>query len=99
MKRYLPRLLILGLLSVFALPQPCLACSCAPPRPPAEALARGDAVFRGRVVAVAQTPSNPWPFPGAYPHQRVTFEVNTSWKGPATRQVDVFTGMGGGDCG
>ncbi len=97
--RLLPRLLVIGLLGVFALPQPCAACSCTPPPSPAQALVRADAVFRGRVVAVEREWSNLLPARGRYQYQRVTFEVDTNWKGPVARRVVVFTGTGQGDCG
>lgn len=92
MKRCLPYLLVVSLLSAFALPQTCLACSCArPQRTPAEELARVDAVFRGRVIAIATDERSAT--------KRVTFLVDTIWKGPAMHQRVVITTLHSAACG
>ncbi len=100
MRKYLPLVLVIGLLSVFALPRPCAACSCTSASvsaTPAETLARSDAVFRGRVTVISRGWNLFRDFGGSY--QRVTFRVDESWKGPTTREIVVNTGLGGGDCG
>ncbi len=74
MRRYLPRLLVIGLLSVFALPRPCAACYCIPPSTAARALAGSDAVFRGRVTAISPGANLFRHFGGSY--RRVTFQVD-----------------------
>ena len=97
-KRYLPRMLLLSLCAVFLVPpQPCLACACLAGPDPArvpDMLAHSTAVFRGRVIAAAYRPGVDR-FSGG-PNQRATFLVETSWKGPATRELVVVSG---GMCG
>ncbi len=84
----IPVLLLFG---VLALPRPCAACSCASvPGPPDRELAEAAAVFRGRVTDVSGTR-------GGTVERRVTFQVNTVWKGPATSRIVV--GSGAGSCG
>ena len=87
MRRYLPRLLVIGLLSVFALPRPCAACECVAPGPPEQELGKATAVFRGRVAEVSGTR-------GGTAERRVTFEVSEVWKGPAARELVVGSGVG-----
>lgn len=94
MSRYLPRVLAIGLLSLLALPDTCFACSCPPPRPPTEATAGATTVFRGRVTATTLEGA-----PQGYRYRRATFQVDTVWKGALGREVVIFTGGGGGDCG
>lgn len=69
------------------------ACSCVPPRPPAEDLEISDAVFRGTVIAIDQN--------ALRYNNAVVFDVDRSWKGISNYQnvVTVITGRGGGDCG
>jgi LPXTG-motif cell wall-anchored protein len=94
----LPALLLAGLLAglaaLVAAPGICLACSCATRESPAEALARADVVFRGRVTEVATERAI-----SGYQFQRVTLRADTGWKGHVTREMRVYTGNGGGDCG
>lgn len=81
-KKYLPNILIVALLAVFALPRPCAACSCGLSSP-AEKFARADVVFRGRVTAATPDAS-----PSSSEIQRdVIFQVETVWKRPAVREI------------
>ncbi len=81
-KKYLPRLLVLSLLSAFTFPLPCAACSCLG-LAPAEKSAKADVIFRGRVTAIA------WESRGTGAQSGVRFQVDTSWKGPVTREMVV----------
>ena len=94
MKRYMPRLLLLGLAGAFVLPpQPCLACACLTGPDPSRArdfLAGSTAVFRGRVSAIAYRPGAARKAGG--PNLRATFLVETGWQGPATRELAVVSG-------
>ncbi len=91
MRKYLPRLLVIGLLSVFALPRPCAACSCAV-IPPAEKIAKADVIFRGRATAIDVAP-------GGSRQNGVTFQVETIWKGPPASEIAVVTDQHWPTCG
>lgn len=86
--------LLVGLIGFAITPQRCLACSCIPPPGQSEARDQAAAVFRGRVVASEQKRSA-----DGYGYQQVTFQVATVWQGTVTREMIVYTGSGGGDCG
>ncbi|HSI34441.1 MAG: hypothetical protein ACAI43_23390 [Phycisphaerae bacterium] len=88
MPRPLTALLAIVALLSAAVPA-ALACKCAPPPPPAEAMGKCDAVFLGKVTAVERGDRG----------IRVTIAVEKSWKGDARAELVVTTGMGGGDCG
>ncbi|MDY6877744.1 MAG: hypothetical protein SWK90_16300 [Chloroflexota bacterium] len=77
-------------------PDRALACSCIPPGPPAEELAKSTAVFAGKVVAL-DVPTGPV-ISSADP-VRVTFQVSTVWKGPVYNTLVVTTARGGASCG
>ena len=70
------------------------ACSCAGPRAVKDALQDADAVFTGKVLTVSSASVGP-----SWHPTRVLFEVQSVWKGPGTKQVTIYTGSGGGDCG
>jgi hypothetical protein len=55
----------------FALPQVCLACTCAPEESPLEAAADADAVFRAQAIEV-QRPNGPEGIPDQRALLRVT---------------------------
>lgn len=87
------------LLGLVALPQPCLACTCAQPLP-ADAVAQASAIFRGRVIArEVDPPRQPlgWlPAPSTIASTiGVRFLVVTRWKGAETTDVVVATPAGG----
>ena len=74
------------------------ACDCSLPRPGkpikqvvAEARNKSRAVFSGTVVAIDRKPGDLY--------VAVRFEVEEFWKGALRKEVTVFTGQGGGDCG
>ncbi len=94
MRRYLPRLLVIGLLSVFALPRPCAACSCVAFTPD-EKIARADVIFRGRVTAVSPDANAS----SLYTRGGVTFQVEMSWKGSVPPEIAVSTDGFWGQCG
>ena len=59
------------------------ACSCVMPPAPKEALKQSDAVFEGKVLAVANDP--------AAHRDTVKFEVTRVWKGELTSRTEVTT--------
>jgi len=67
------------------------ACSCAPPGPPAEALAESELVFRGTVTSIG-------PSDGAG-LLKVDFDVATVWKGPASKTASLTTQRDTAACG
>ncbi|TCP55484.1 tissue inhibitor of metalloproteinase [Tumebacillus sp. BK434] len=73
-----------------AAPTPGYACSCVAPTSPQAALAEAKAVFAGKVQQVeAQSP-----------YYKVTFAVNTAWKGIDNAESAVLTAIGGeASCG
>ena len=72
------------------------ACSCVPPPSPQEALAKSEAVFAGKVVAVSGLP------PGGYNStdpRVVAFKVSAVWKGPSYETMFITTPLSGASCG
>ena len=74
------------------------ACTCAIPltnltlkQQVTKAQKQSRAVFVGRVMQVVQNPDASG--------VSVKFLVEKSWKGSLSRKVNIFTGLGGGDCG
>ena len=84
---------LLGLLWSLASPEGCAACTCGREQPLAEDVAQSSAVFRAHVVGVSRSP---WSF---FSNRRVRLLVNTSWKGPTTREIVVTTAADDGMCG
>jgi hypothetical protein len=74
------------------------ACSCMPP-PPGDSLKkqvtdarqRAHSVFIGQVIGISESAD-------VY-YKEVRMKVETRWKGVKKKEVVVFTGKGGGDCG
>ncbi|MCE9545338.1 MAG: hypothetical protein K8T25_07460 [Planctomycetia bacterium] len=66
-----------------------IACKCAPPPPPKEALAGSSAVFSGKVIQVEQNGRR----------KQVTFEVDRAWKGVDAARVVVSTATDSAACG
>jgi hypothetical protein len=109
--RALTLVALAGFVALAALLAPPLAavthaCSCMSPAPTVEQTYQdADAVFSGRVQVLEPTKIEAlFPDPrtqmvamvdGIHAH----FAVIESWKGVAGREVDVWTGRGGGDCG
>lgn len=77
---------------------PAAACMCVEPPPPAQALEEAYAVFAGRVVTVEKTDRRT--DYGRLPRLLVTVKLSAVWKGvPDASEVQVWTGLGDGDCG
>lgn len=77
---------------------PAAACMCTEPPPPSEALEAAYAVFSGRVVRVEKVDRQT--DYGRLPRVRATIELAAVWKGVEEgRRVQVWTGLGAGDCG
>ena len=83
-----PILALLVLLA--AAPFDALACSCAPPRPVAEAVEGHDRVFLGTVTSIES--------PDGF-LQRVTFQVSEHFKGSQVPVLEVETNAHGPTCG
>ena len=90
------RVLLAGVVLLLASPA-VFACTCLPhagePIQKVVAKARNEsrAVFSGTVVAIDRKPGDL--------SVAVRFEVEKFWKGALKKEVTVFTGIGGGDCG
>lgn len=73
-----------------AVPTPSYACDCVYPKPPKEAMADAGAVYAGKVLKVEKLKE----------HFKVTFAVDTAWKGVASAETSVLTAIGGqASCG
>lgn len=77
------------------------ACSCAGNRPPCESYGTAAAVFAGTVIAerVNEQPKRPKPDEVDWVPRAVKFSVEQAFSGVTTTEIEVFTGLGGGDCG
>lgn len=81
-----------------------LACSCYPSKPPCEDFWTADAVFSGEVSSIALLDAKARETKGRHGegvplYVRVRFRVDAPYRGISTDEVDVSTGLGGGDCG
>ena len=74
---------VLALIVLMVVPQVSNAFRCQPPPPPARARAAAAAVFEGKVVSIVATKD------GKY--NRVTFQLNRSYKGKASGESVVLT--------
>lgn len=73
------------------------ACSCMGPRPPCEAYWDASAVFVGTVNFVSTVSGK---VAGYESENRVyRFHVDRKFRGVEGNEIEVMTGMGGGDCG
>ena len=91
--------LIVVATSFFA-PAPADACSCVGGIPLCETFWKTSAVFVGEVASITPTaPADPTQPSGLFARRRVRFTVEKTYRGDVGREVEVFTGMGGGDCG
>jgi hypothetical protein len=89
--------LILALLALLAPVGQVFACSCAEPLLPREAAEKAAAVFTGVVTShelVTRQDS-----PSGEPRRHYQFTATDVFKGEVGTTVDVYTGLGGGDCG
>ena len=75
-------------------PNPCLLV-CAPPSPQ-EALAKSEAVFAGKVVAVSGLPPSGY---NSTDPRVVAFKVSAVWKGPSYETMFITTPLSGASCG
>ena len=83
--------ILVAVLGSAAMPHTASACSCVPPPPPAVALADADAVFSGEVMMKEREGRD-----GAW---RVTFRVDTAWKGNPGRGAVIHTANNSAACG
>jgi hypothetical protein len=81
-------LLVLGTLVCSAMP--ARACSCLPSGPPCQAYSKFPVVFAGTATDVSDEQRL---------HRLVRFRVDEAFKGVDGAEVEVHTGLGGGDCG
>ena len=84
-----PALLLLALLGAVASPA-ALACTCAPPRPVDEAVAKSSRVFAGTVTSITSSDGYT---------QQVTFQVSEHFKGRAAGTLVVENHAFGPMCG
>jgi hypothetical protein len=89
----LTALLLNGLFLALLPPLPAYACSCVAPGSPEESLRLSDAVFSGRVRSVKLSRS------GDFEEHRVTFQVQSIWKGSVTASIELLTAPDTGGCG
>ncbi len=83
-----------------AVPRLAWACSCMPSGPPCQEVFRAGAVFVGTVLSIDERQSTrPGLNDPSFVERRVHFRVTEPFRGDVGKEVDVFTGMGGGDCG
>ena len=81
----------LAFLILLALPSPADACQCGSV-PICQAFWTAPIVFSGEVLDVERLSATDL-------RQRVRFRVEQTWRGETTIEMNVMTGMGGGDCG
>ncbi len=94
MRFFLGLVIIVSMLAIET--EPAYACSCVPPRPPHEELARATAVFTGKVVGLSKPFSV---FGSSADPIKVTFQVYTVWKGPVNQTITITTSRSGASCG
>lgn len=73
------------------------ACSCAASGPPCQGYFQVDAVFAGTVTAISDLDGTG--DDRLFERRLVRFATQRAFRGVEGTTVDVFTGMGGGDCG
>jgi hypothetical protein len=98
MCRRTPHLILIAVVGLAAvlLAKPAAACSCIQQRPACQAFWDPGAVFVGTVTSIGPAEKD---VDAPFQSRRVRFEIVEPLRGVATSVVDVFTGMGGGDCG
>jgi len=94
-KRFFLILVIVASMLAFET-KPAFACSCAPPGPPHEELARATAVFTGKVVGLSKLFNV---FGSSADPIKVTFQIYTVWKGPVHQTIPITTSRSGASCG
>ena len=83
--------MVVALLLGLVVPRAVAACDCVASTP-CRAVAHADAVLIGRVLSVVDAPDGQWA-------RVVRVAVSESFIGGHTGEIEVRTGMGGGDCG
>jgi hypothetical protein len=73
------------------------ACSCARDPEPRDALAKADAVFVGRVIAIMDT--NLGPVVSSADPLRNTFEISQTWKGTEGSEITITSERFDASCG
>jgi hypothetical protein len=73
-----------------------LACTCAPPKPVAQALEDASAVFSGKVLKIKRVKRGEQ---AELADVEVVFAINRSWKGAKQRTLSVFTSSQSAACG
>ena len=66
------------------------ACSCIAPPPPKKALEQANSVFSGKVTKIEEAGES---------ELAVTFELATTWKGAAGKEVTLYTANQSAACG
>ena len=84
---------------LFANTQQAHACSCVPPAPPSEALAKSAAVFAGKVTSVREFQDPNATTYSSNDPTTVEFQVDTVWKGPSYGTMSLTTARSGASCG
>jgi len=87
-----------AIVSIFTFSQSAEACTCRPApegysisKQVREARSSAGAVFTGEVVEITESSD------GYY--REIRIKVASKWKGVKSKEVVVYTGRGGGDCG
>jgi hypothetical protein len=92
--------IVLAAVAIAATPREVFACSCMPSGPPCQNYFRVDAVFVGAVQAIDV---RKLPLEGLddrlFDRKLVHLSIERAARGVQGSGVDVWTGMGGGDCG
>ena len=79
-------------------PAPSYACSCVPPGPPSEELAKSTAVFMGQVASVRESDRGLLGWSSSDP-TTVEFDVRTVWKGSNYQTIYLTTARSSASCG
>src|SRR6185503_15892835 len=81
-------------------PSAAFSCTCIISGPPCQTFGNTPAVFVGTPIEVKETTGNLTEGQGREYAQRIfTFRVDEPFRGVNAAQIEVRTGMGGGDCG
>lgn len=71
------------------------ACSCIPPEPPLEAMAKADIVFAGKVADI----DAPAVMTSTLDENKITFNVSRAWKGVEMNPFYVYSSGSSASCG
>ncbi len=84
-------IVVLASFSLVSIPNSAHACSCLPVGTAEESLETSSAVFSGQVMSIHEDES--------MAAKKVTFSVDTVWKGILGETIEVTTGMDSAGCG